>query len=310
MLDFGILGGIGTSLLFTPAISSIGHFFMKKRGNATGIAAAGGSLGGVVFPLMLQSLIPQVGWGWACRILGFIYLGLVSFAILLIRARLPPKPGGSILPDFRIFRDSNFAWTTAGVFFEEWGLFLPISYLISYALSSGSMTNTFSYELIAILNAGSCLGRWAPGYFADRLGRFNTMILALIVCGVSLLALWLPATVISSMSESGNGTAVIALTVTFSVLFGFASGSNISLTPVCVGQLCDTEDYGRYYATCYTLVSFGTLTGLPIGGALLSACNGSYWGLVLFAGLSYILSLCCFMAVRVSKAGWKLNKVY
>ena len=34
-------------------------------------------------------------------------------------------------------------------------------------------------------------------------------------------------------------------------------GSNISLTPVCVGQLCDTEVFGRWYATCYTIVSIG-----------------------------------------------------
>jgi hypothetical protein len=47
------------------------------------------------------------------------------------------------------------------------------------------------------------------------------------------------------------------LLVIYALLFGFSSGSNISLTPVCVGQLCKTENYGRYYATAYTIVSFG-----------------------------------------------------
>lgn len=121
MLVFGVLGGLGTSLIFTPAISSIGHFFLEKRGNATGIAAAGGSLGGVIFPLMLQSLFPKVGFGWATRIVGFIYIGLLLVANIFIRSRLPPKLGGSVLPDFRIFRDKAFALTTVGVFFEEWG---------------------------------------------------------------------------------------------------------------------------------------------------------------------------------------------
>ncbi|KAL1304531.1 hypothetical protein AAFC00_003513 [Neodothiora populina] len=310
MLNFGILGGMGTSLLFTPAISSLGHFFLEGRGNATGIAAAGGSLGGVVFPLMLQKLLPEVGWGWSCRILGFLYLGLLIPANLLVRSRLPPKPGGSVLPDFKIFRDSAFAWTTAGVFFAEWGLFLPISYLTSYSLSSGAMDQRFAYNLIAIFNAGSCLGRWAPGFLADKFGRFNTMIMAIIICCVSTLAFWLPATVLSEAGGHGSHRSILALTVTFSVLFGFASGSNISLTPVCVGQLCDTEEYGRYYATCYTLVSFGTLTGLPIGGAVLAACDGSYWGLVLFTGLCYLISFFAFSIVRLSKVGWKLTRVY
>lgn len=91
---------------------------------------------------------------------------------------------------------------------------------------------------------------------------------------------------------------------------GFASGSNISLTPVCVGMLCDTEDYGRYYATCYTIVSLGTLTGVPIAGALISTCGGAYWGAAIFTGLCYFCALGAFSAVRIMKVGWKVNALY
>ncbi|KAK5678672.1 hypothetical protein LTS10_009116 [Elasticomyces elasticus] len=101
LIVFGILGGIGTSLIFTPAVSAIAHFFMLKRANATGIAATGGSVGGVIFPLMLQSLFPKVGWAWALRIQGFIFIVLLIPANLLIKSRLPPRPGGTLMPDFR-----------------------------------------------------------------------------------------------------------------------------------------------------------------------------------------------------------------
>lgn len=47
-LVFGVLNGIATSLLFTPCVGAIGHFFMVKRGFASGIALTGGSVGGVV----------------------------------------------------------------------------------------------------------------------------------------------------------------------------------------------------------------------------------------------------------------------
>lgn len=134
ILVFSIIGGIGTSLVFTPAISAIGHFFYVKRGTATGMAAAGGAVGGVIFPLMLQSLFPKVGWAWSTRIQGFIFLGLLVVTNLLVRSRLPPKPGQSILPDFRIFRRKDFALVTVGSFFMEWGLFAPISYVTVYAL--------------------------------------------------------------------------------------------------------------------------------------------------------------------------------
>ncbi len=243
---FGVLGGVGTSLIFTPAISAIGHFFLVGRGTATGLAATGGSIGGVVFPLMLQALFPRVGFAWATRVMALIFLVLLLVANLLIRSRLAPTKGSSVLPDFTIFRDPTFALTTAGVFFIEWGLFVPLSYIPSYALANG-VNDSFAYQLLAVVNAGSFFGRWIPGYIADVLGRFNTMILAVALCLITTFALWLPA---------GENVGMMCA---YAVIFGFASGSNISLTPVCVGQLCRTENYGRYYATCYTIVSFGSV---------------------------------------------------
>lgn len=246
MLVFGVLNGVGTSLMFTPCISAVGHFFYERRGLATGMAATGGSVGGVVFPLMLENLFPKIGWAWAIRVLALICLICFVITCLLVKSRLPSKPASkeNMLPDVRIFRDPIFTLTTAGIFFIEWALFIPLSYITSYALAH-NISTTFSYQIIAILNAGSFLGRWLPGYFADILGRFNAMIVTVLLCVICNACLWLPA---------GNS---VALLVIYCAIFGFASGSNISLTPVCVGQLCKTEHYGRYYATAYTVVSFG-----------------------------------------------------
>lgn len=244
IVTFSILCGIGTSLIFTPAIASIAHFFHARRANATGIAATGGSVGGIVFPLMLQALFPRIGFRYTTLIMALMVFFLLLLANILIRSRLPPRHGGSVLPDFRIFKDTVFLLTTLGVFFVEWGLFVPLSYISSYALHNG-VSPAFSYQILAIVNAGSFFGRWLPGYGADKLGRFNMMILTVVMCLVCVLGLWFTA--------DGN----VAQLCVFGVGFGFASGSNISLTPVCVGQLCDTEDFGRWYATSYTIVSFG-----------------------------------------------------
>lgn len=129
ILVFGILAGVGTALIFTPTIAAVGHFFYEKRGNATGLAAMGGAIGGIVFPLMLQNLFPKVGWGWATRIQGFVFVVLLVLANLLVRSRLPPKPNQSIMPDFMIFRQLNFALVTAGTFFMEW---VRLSFLFIY----------------------------------------------------------------------------------------------------------------------------------------------------------------------------------
>ncbi|CAF9913156.1 MAG: hypothetical protein HETSPECPRED_001344 [Heterodermia speciosa] len=297
IVTFSILCGIGTSLIFTPAIASIAHFFHARRATATGIAATGGSVGGIVFPLMLQALFPRIGFRYTTLLMAIIVFFLLLLANILIRSRLPPRQGGSVLPDFRIFKDMVFTFTTLGVFFVEWGLFVPLSYISSYALHNG-VGPTFSYQLLAIVNAGSFFGRWLPGYGADKLGRFNMMILTVLMCLACVLGLWLTA--------NGN----IAQLCVFGVGFGFASGSNISLTPVCVGQLCDTEDFGRWYATSYTIVSFGCLTGIPIAGQILDYYGGDYGALIVFTGICYVAALASFVSARVRKVGWDPRTIY
>lgn len=294
MLVIGIAGGTGTSLIFTPAISAVGHFFNEKRGVATGLAATGGSVGGIVFPLVLETLFPKIGWAWATRVIAFICLILLIGSCLLVKSRLPKKPASkeNVLPDFWIFRDAKFAFTTAGIFFIEWGLFVPISYISSYALAHGVSTK-LSYQMVAFLNVGSVLGRAIPGFIADFLGRFNALIVTVALCLLCNACLWLPA--------GGN----VPLMIVYCVIFGFASGSNISLTPVCIGQLCKIENYGRYYATAYTIVSFGTLTGIPIAGEILSRCNGEYWGLIVFTTCCYALGLACVTAAKLIHVGWR-----
>ena len=308
MLVFGVLGGLGNAFIFTPSVSAVGHYFLKGRGNATGIATCGGALGGVIFPLMLQDLFPKVGWAWATRIQGFIYIFLLLVAVVLIRSRLPARPDSKAIPDPRVFTDPAFALVTFGSFFLELGLFIPITYITSYALeTNGAIDSTFAYQLLAIFNAGSFFGRWAPGYIADKMGRFNTQICAVFLCAASSLGLWLPATV---LKDSASHSTILGLTTAFAALMGFASGSNISLTPVCIGMQCPTKEYGRYIATTYTVVSIGCLIGLPIAGALISATGGSYWGVAIFTGLSYVCGLGCFTAVRLIKAGPKIAVLY
>jgi predicted MFS family arabinose efflux permease len=238
------------------------------------------------------------------RLLALIFLILCAAPNLLIRARLPPKKGGSVWPDFRIFRDPAFAATTCGIFFIEWGLFVPITYLASWALQTEVGSTAFSYHLIAILNAASFFGRWLPGHAADRWGRFNTMIIVTVVGVASLLGLWLPG------SLDGPARGSVPLAVMFSIGFGFASGSGISLTPVCVGQLCNTDQYGRYYATSYSIVSFGCLTGVPIAGEIVTRCGGDYYGLVGFTTGCYLVALASFVMVRVRAVGWGWSKKY
>jgi MFS family permease len=308
LIVFGILGGVGTSLIVTPATTAIGHFFMIKRGYATGIACTGGSVGGVILPLMLEALFSK-GWAWATRIQGFVFLVLLALANLLIRVRLESIANTKLfpLPNVRIFRQPAFVIVTVAAYFLEWGLFVPVTYLTSYCVDSGAFSPTFAYQVIAIYNGASTVGRWVSGYLADRFGAYNIMIIMVFCCTSTSLGLWLPAAVFSddilSAGSTNHSSAISALTISYAVLMGIASGSNISLAPVCVSKLCDTRQYGEYYGMCYTIVAFGTLTGVPIAGAIIGT-GRAYWAGALFCGLCYLCALIGFVAIRITKAGW------
>ena len=295
MLNYSILGGTSGALLNTPAYVCIGHYFERRRGFATGIASTAGSIGGVVIPVMLQTLLPQVGFAWSCRILGFLLLALAIPANLFLRARLPPSGDKvGLWPSLTPLKDLRIALCTAGIFLMEWGLFVPVAYISSYASLHVASKPSLSFTVVALLNTGSFFGRWLPGLLADRLGRFNVIVTTILLCALSVLCIWLSA---------GDSEAAL---IAFAVVFGFASGSNLGLIPVCLGQLCEIENYGRCFGTAFFVASFGTLTSVPIAGQLVSAAGGAYWGLIVFAGVSYVAALCCYIASRVLSAGWNL----
>lgn len=307
------MGGLGGALLNAPAYGTLGHHFDVRRGLATGIATTAGGIGGIIFPIMMQKTLPQLGFAWTTRILAFIQMGLAVPACLWIKSRLPPRretklpTGGdsrwyhkaaSLVPSFRVFNDKRYALAAMGIFFMEWGLFTPLTFIVSYGADHGQ-TVTSSYILLAYLNAGSVVGRVLPGIVSDYFGRFNVIILTIALCLATTIGLWLPA---------GSSQPLI---IAFTVLFGFASGSNLGLVPVCLGQLCDTREYGRYITTANFVASFGTLTSPPIGGALLGMGGDKGWmAIILYAGLSYSIAFICLLSARVLAVGWSPSKKF
>lgn len=94
-------------------------------------------------------------------------------------------------------------------------------------------------------NSGSGLGRWLAGLASDHYGRFNTISVIMAVTALCIFVLWYPF------------GRLIGVLYPFVCLLGFGTGSILSLTPVCIGQLCKTEDFGQWVGTCYFVTSFG-----------------------------------------------------
>ncbi|XP_061181937.1 monocarboxylate transporter 13-like [Saccostrea echinata] len=80
---FGALTGTGYSFLYIPSYTLSGLWFENNRGLVTGIVSSGSSLGGIVFPYLIEFLIGKFGWRGSFFILASLNLQTVVFSCLM-----------------------------------------------------------------------------------------------------------------------------------------------------------------------------------------------------------------------------------
>jgi len=114
ILVYGVLGGVSSAFLTTTALAVVAHWFERKRGMASGIAFVGSSVGGIMFPLILDPLLLHLSWAWAIRVVSLMVLVMMVVGNLCVRGRLPPRRNGGAI-DLRCFQDARFSWATLGV---------------------------------------------------------------------------------------------------------------------------------------------------------------------------------------------------
>lgn len=119
MLTQGVLTGIGGGIFFCPAMGLLATYFSSHRGMAIGLATTGNSAGGMVYPAIVRQLLPQLGFAWTARILGFVNLGCLAVVLTFMRPRLPPRATGPVI-DWKAFTEPVYVCWTAGLFFAMW----------------------------------------------------------------------------------------------------------------------------------------------------------------------------------------------
>lgn len=277
MLSLSILGGISSAVITTVGIAVLSHWFYRRRALASGICMAGSSAGGAIIPLLLRTLFREYGWTWSIRIIAFMALACYTAGILLIKGRLPAGDFSRASVDLGAFKAPRLFFLAVAVFAFEFIIFGCAALLPSYVRYAGLDLDVQFYSL-TVLNSMSLLGRILPGFAADKIGRFNILLSLAVVTLLVMASVWIP---IGSHNEA-TLYAVVAV-------FGFGSGGWISLAPVCAGQLCRTEEYGRFYGTVYSVAAFGVLLTVPVGGELLQSTTPQalvgFYAAVLLTGL-------------------------
>ncbi|RLV93932.1 putative transporter MCH4 [Spathaspora sp. JA1] len=313
ILSLSICVGIGNSLNITPLIGVLSHWFNLKRGTAIGLATMGGSIGGIIVPIMLKNLYPKFGFAWSIRILGFFCLGCMLFSIFLCRERITRKSTSSEeiqrgngkfqtmiaemkeYFEFKALLDPKYSFCIAGTFAVELAFLSMMTYLASYAITQG-MSESDSYILITVFNSTGVLGRLVPGYLSDKLGYFNIMILMLFGFTLSMLVLWLPF---------GHSIPVL---YAFASISGFFSCSILSLTPVCLSTITPVRKFGARYGLLYLFVSMGNLFGIPLSGAIIGEGSKHQYNMfALYCSMFAVMGTIGWIISRYCIVGMKLN---
>jgi MFS family permease len=117
ILTQGVLNGVGSGIFFTPTMGVVAQWFTRRRSIALGIASTGNSAGSMIYPIIVQKLLPQLGFPWTVRVLGFLNLGLLMLVIVFMKPRLPPRKSGPIV-DLSAFKETPFSLFVLGIFFQ------------------------------------------------------------------------------------------------------------------------------------------------------------------------------------------------
>jgi MFS family permease len=284
----GVLYGFGAGITFFTAMAVPPEWFKEKRALAVGITASGSSLGGVIWPIAFQRLVNDVGFGWANRIIAFIFLPLVLLSSYCIKSRFP-KVKKQIMPNWGVCRDWKFVWITISCAIGFLGLFPPLFYITEYCARLGNINPNVSNYILAILNACSIVGRIVPPFIGDKIGRLNITVPAVLLTGILQFALWYPA--------KGEG-----LVVSFAVIWGIASGSFIAVFPAALGQLFGIKDFNSRLTVMFLISAPATLLGPSVTGIWIpnsATTDEGFNKVIIFSGTMMLASGILCLALRI-----------
>jgi predicted MFS family arabinose efflux permease len=226
----------------------------------------------------------KIGFGWATRVIGFIALGTLAISLAVIKPRVKPAKKRSLL-ELSAFKEAPYLFFSIALFFIFIGLYIPFFYISIYSQDELHISADLSFYMLAILNAASIFGRIIPNILADHYGALN-ILLPFTFCASILAFAWI-------------GIHNLAGIIVFAILYGFFSGSIVSLPPTALAALSpDLTRVGTRMGMSFSFAGFGLLLGSPIAGAILETKSG-FTGASAFGAAAVMVGF-FFMALAVA----------
>jgi oxalate/formate antiporter len=297
-LAYGIIGGLGTGIVYIGVVGQMVRWFPERRGFAAGVAAAGYGMGAIVTTFPVGASLADAGYAPTLLKFGLI-LGAVGFiaALFLRPAPAPATEAGSGAGTAAMLRSPIF-----------WLMFVMMSLMSTSGLMVTSQIGAFAGDfgvaklivwgqpalLMALTIDRFTNGLTRPffGWVSDRIGRENTMFIAFALEAVAM-ALWLAL----------RNDPVLFVLLSGLVFFGW--GEIFSLFPSTLTDTFGTRNATRNYGCLYIAQGVGAIFGGPLA-ALLHARTGTWdsvFGIAITADIvAALLALFVLKPLRARKA--------
>ncbi|KAI7925482.1 hypothetical protein M9X92_003256 [Pyricularia oryzae] len=273
LLAQGLCTGLGLGLITTPTLTVVNSYFDSNRSVAVASATAGTGVGSIVFPAVVQLLIPQVGFAWAVRCSALVTLVFCSVGVVLLKPREQPQADHGAdaatdeksslgLIDMGALRERAFLCLAASSFLFFIALYFGFFYLTVIAQQVAHMSPTTCVTLLMINSAVGIPIRPLSGMIADRfprvLGPVKMFAITVLLVGAAMLA-WIAARSSADM-------------YIFAVGFGIVNGASQSIWPGALISITpDPKRLGVRYGMLCVFVAVATLVGPPIAAMIVDA---------------------------------------
>lgn len=306
-LTFGLITGVGGGMLYNYTITSVLKWFPDRRGLASGLVIGFAAIGPVFAAPVATAVIESQD-----VFTGYIALGVIYGVLMLAFGRLIRPPAEGYVPEgwtppaagTGTVTGVQLNWRQMLKTHTFWLLFIVfVGAGTSYMMMLGAAATigqeqagmsvemaTLSVTLVALFNFG---GRMTFGAISDKLGREKTLMLAMSLNVLAMLAM-------AVVTDSGMFLALMCLV-------GAAGGALLALFPALVADQFGAKHSTLNYAIMFTAYSVAALIAPQL--AAYYRAQGDYGPAFLWAAVLTVTAIISLGIVMKSQATAKSPRV-
>jgi MFS family permease len=275
-LFYVVIIGIGSGGGFTPPMSTVARWFVKRRSMMTGIVSAGGGLGGMFLPPAINWLIGAKGWRFSYIALGALVLVVVVAAAQFLKrdpSKMGLKPYGEEaqtdatrnkpaegLSLKEAVRTRQYYIASSMFFCGAFSMTMLSVHIVPHITDLG-ISSTIAANVLGSFNLSLLVGGIILGWVADKIGIKWTYLTGFVFMGTMFF--WM--VVIKDVS-------LFYLSV---IIMGAGAGAANALESPLVAELFGIKSHGFILGTCSMFFLLGSAAGSYAGGYLFDL-TGNY----------------------------------